>query len=336
MKKYIALALISLFSHNGFAGYTGIYSYDYWFPRWISEYYALLETPSPLELARRSDPVLQASFERQSCAPVLAKAVSRGQLDIRYALGYFDDSQGIDIVWDGINYGLSASLDIEVYHAMREALVQPCEGRRVTCGFKESGDPELGMTVYNKVMAISGKEVDVKITLTQASASNNFRRNKTELRDRQALLTAQSDENFFGGLASADIIFYNGHSRNGGGPDFNPPRLNSALHTDYDGYYRLKRPGITRVLDQIKKNPNQNLVYGSFSCFSYRHFYGMLVKANPKIQLILSSDTIDYLKSLQASLGYLEGLLQGRCGEDLAQFAKRDSLYKEFKGFNIR
>ena len=60
------------------------------------------------------------------------------------------------------------------------------------------------------------------------------------------------------------------------------------------------------------------------------------MKVSPKLRMVLSSDEIDYFQSLQASIGYLEGLLQGRCGEDLAQFAKRDTLYQNFKGINIR
>ncbi len=333
MKNNILASLILLFSMNAIAGYTGIYGYEYWYPKHIEEYLTLVNTPSNLEIARQNE---GKSYDPQVCAPVFAKAFAKNELDIRYALGYFDDSTGNDIVWDGKNYGKSASLDIEIFFAIRENLMKPCQGNRVTCGFREHGDPENGKAIYTKNINLLGRNIEVFLTMTYASASNNYQRNKTELRDRQSFLTAQSDDNLFGGLTKADIIFYNGHSRNGGGPDFNPPILDSKDHTDYDGYYKVKRPGIKRALEAIKKNPNQGLIYGSFSCFSASHFQKALTTTAPKIRMILSSDTIDYLQSLKASMGYLEGLMQGRCGEDLAQFAKRENLYGGFKGVNIK
>ncbi len=332
MKLKLLSTFVLLFSMKAMAGYSGIYGYQYWYPIYSKDYFELLKQPTPLEINRQTR---NESSDPQVCAPLFSNAFAKGKLDVRYALGYFDDSQGIDIVWSGTNYGRSASLDGEVYFAMREVLTQPCEGRRVTCGFQEYGDPESGLTFYKKQMNLLGRNLQVTLQLTHGSASNNFERNKNELREKQAQMTAQSEENFFGGLGEADIIFYNGHSRNGGGPDFNPPVLGADGHPNYAGYYKVKRIGINHVLQAIKKNPNQSMIYGSFSCFSASHFKAALQKVDPSLRMILSSDTIDYLKSYKASLGFLEGLLQGRCGEDLSQFAKREDLGKEFTAFNF-
>lgn len=329
MKKKLIASIILLSSLTAAAGYSGVYGYNYHIPILLSDYQAVLSQPSPLEMGGRGP-------NNQVCAPVFSKALAKRSLDIRYALGYFDHSEGLDAIWDNKSWGASPALDGEIFFAMRETLLKNCESGRLLCGFRESGDPENGKAIYSKTINLLGEMVDVNLTLTQASASYKHVENITSLKDRQSFLTAQSEENFFGGLTKADIVFYNGHSRNGGGPDFNPPVLLSNGHPDYNGYYKVKRTGIKRALEAIKQNPNQGFIYGSFSCFSASHFRSALVKTDPSLRMILSSDVVDYFKVLQASVGYLEGLMQGRCGEDLAQFAKRGQLYKEFIGINIR
>jgi hypothetical protein len=306
-----------------------IYGYDYWFPKYVNDYLKLVDQ-SPVAIATPVGGDVQ-------CQNLYKNSLAKGSMDIRYALGYFDDSQGIDVVYDGTNYGLSPSLDIEIFHVVRNALKAKCEDNRLLCGFNESGDPEQGQVELTKTIQLFGKDVLVKMTLTHASASDNFEANKSTLKDRQDFLTKQSEQNYFGGIGVADVVFYNGHSRNGGGPDFNPPLLNSELHVNYDGYYRVKQPGIRRVLSQLKTNPNKDSIMGFFSCFSQSHFYDMLIKANPKQRLVLSADKINYLNSLEASVGYLEGFMHGQCGQNLADMAKQGDVVKVgFKGFQLK
>jgi hypothetical protein len=306
-----------------------IYNYNYWLPTFIEDYMKLV-VASPVSVATPAGGPTQ-------CLPVFKNPLKNGVIDIRYALGYFDDSQAIDIMYDDFNYGLSPSLDIEVFHVIRGALTKKCEGNRVLCSFKESGDPSQGLVVLEKKINLQGAEVLARITLTHASASESFEDNKNLLKDRQDFLTKQSEENYFGAIGKADIVIYNGHSRNGGGPDFNPPILSKDLHVNYDGYYKVKRPGINRVLTMLKQNPNKDSVMGFFSCYSKSHFYNALLRANPKQKLILSSDTINYFDSLYASMGYLEGLLHGQCGQDLADMAKQaDSVKEGFTSFQIK
>ncbi len=308
---------------------THIYNYDFWFPTILEDYMKLVDQ-APATLATPAGGELK-------CQPVFKNPINNGVMDIRYALGYFDDSQAIDIIYDNINYGLSPSLDIEIFHIVRGFMTKRCEGSRVLCGFQESGDPAQGKVILEKKVNLLGHDVLARITLTQASASESFVENQASLKERQSFLTKQSEENYFDGIGIADVLFYNGHSRNGGGPDFNPPILAQDLHVNYDGYYKVKQPGIRHVLSQMRQNPNKDSVMGFFSCFSESHFYDMLMKANPKQRLVLSSDKINYLDSLEASIGYLEGLLRGQCGQNLADIAKQnDSVKVGFKGFQIR
>ncbi len=331
MQKLILSALI-LFSVQVFA-LDDIYSYNYWGYTIIKSYSAEIE--ASLEAKQSA----LAEKPASQCLPVYKNPIQNGVFDIRYALGYFDDSQGIDILWNNQNYGLSPSLDIGMFNSIIHALTEPCESRSQMdlCGFSASGDPAYGKVILEKKITLLNNSVLARITLTQASASESFENNKNLLADRQKFLTQQSEENYFGGIGKADVVIYNGHSRKGGGPDFNPPLLNSINHVNYDGYYLVKKPGITRVLNSIKSNPNKDGVLAFFSCFSKKHFYDDILKANPKQRLVLSADTIDYFDSMKASMGYLEGLLRGTCGQDLADLAKQgDKIKNGFLGFQIK
>lgn len=302
----------------------GVYDYGYWAPKHIRDYLKEVDGNSPKEGPRQ-------------CENVYANALNRGVLDIRYALGYFDDSRGEDSIVNGVNYGLSPSLDIEIFDAVRDELTKNCWSfSKRLCGFKESGDPSTGKVVLTKQEKIHGRKITVRITLTHASASWSFAKNKGELTSRQNMLTQQSEENFFGGLKTADVVIYNGHSRNGGGPDFAPPILNSHNKVNYKGYYEKKRPGIIKTIASLKQNPNKGFILGLFSCYSRKHFYQTFMSANPQQGLILSADTIDYFDALKGSVGYLEGILRGSCGQELSESAKQnDKIRIGFQDYNI-
>ena len=273
------------------------------------------------------------------CQPLYKNVHQNKVLDIRYALGYFDDSRGFDIRWNGKNWGYSPSLDIGIFESIRDTLTERCKkpSQLNLCGFNETGNPKLGKVILQKKIQLLGEDVQVRITLTHASASESFIENTRSLNQRQEFLTKQSEENYFDGIGKADVVIYNGHSRNGGGPDFNPPILDSTLHTDYNGYYEIQRPGIKRVLELIKTAENKESVLAFFSCYSKKHFYNDLLLANPEQRLILSAETIDYHDSLKASMGYLEGFMRGACGQDLADIAKQgDRIKNGFIGFQLK
>lgn len=321
----------------GLCANAAIYNYDYWWPKELTTYF---EKVNQTQITTPQTSVGAQGQTVQKCMPVFKNSLAKGVLDIHYALGYFDDSQAIDIIYDNKNFGLSPSLDIAVFDVIRVFLKTPCNPNspQKLCGFTEQGNAASGLVILTKPVQLLGQTVDVRITLTYASASENFVANKTSLIERQKFLTQQSEQNYFAALGgTADVVFYNGHSRNGGGPDFNPPILKDDLHVNYDGYYQVRKPGITRVLDMVKNGRNKDQVIGFFSCYSQRWFYDSIMKANPKQRVVFSADTIDYLDSLQASMGYLEGLIQGYCGQDLADISKQGEKIKiGFQGFQIR
>ena len=308
-----------------------VYMYNYWGKETIKNYAAEISTSKYAHLPSPND--------GNKCFPMYKNAVANGILDVRYALGYFDDSQGIDILCNGKNWGLSPSLDIGIFNSIRNALSEPCTSASQVnlCGFNQSGDPASGKVYLEKRIELFNNNVLVRIALTHASASESYVLNMNEMKSRQSFLTAQSEDNYFGGIGKADVVIYNGHSRDGGGPDFNPPILDKTLHTDYRGYYHKNRPGIKRVLELVKKGTNKDSILTFFSCYSRKHFHDVLMKANPKQRLILSAETIDYFDTLKASVGYLEGFMRGACGQELADIAKQgEKLRSGFQGYQLR
>lgn len=312
--KIAALVLAFFITSQALAA---IYSYDYWIPHAIKNYNQQMEASQAPAQGQRS------------CEAFYQPMVTDGILDIRYALGYFDHSTGEEILDQGINRGYSPSLDIEVFKGLNNAWTAPCTGNLKLCGFTAIGSIESGKIFFQKSLRLHGQDILARITLTQASASDSFVLNKTELAERQKRLTEQSEDNYFGGLEKADIVFYNGHSRDGGGPDFNPPVLNSKNKTNYSGYYQVKQPGFKRMIKALRANPNKDIVVGLFSCFSKLHFYDAFVRYNPKQRMILSSDTIMYLDTLRGSVGYLEGILRGTCGDELSQMARQGDVVRD-------
>ena len=323
MKKLILSIFVFVFLNQTQAA--SIYGYDSYLPYVISSYLKDIQNGSK----REGSPQCESMYEPM---------IHDGILDVRYAFGYFDDSRGVKISWGGLNYGISPSLDLTVFESLRRSISGPCNIRGVRlCGFAEYGDSRMGKVVLEKRLMIKGQDTLVRITMTYASASEFYSQNVGPLADKQRFFTEQSEENFFEGLKVADVVFYNGHSRNGGGPDFNPPILTSHKKTDYKGYYEIQKPGITRTLESLKENPNPGFVLGMFSCFSRTHFYKDFMAQNPQQRLILSADTIDYFDSLKASIGYLEGILRGQCDKDLEKGAKRnEKLRRGFQQFQMQ
>ena len=332
MKKWILASLLS-FSLQASA----IYNYELAVPKLLEAYF------STLILHPAAQPV--STMDANKCAPVYQNMIKDGVLDIRYALGYFDDSAGGGekkftrfVNGTGLeNYGKSPSLDPAIFQILRDFLKGPCtHPNQMTCGFKESGDALTGKVILEKDISLLGQKVLVRMTLTRASASESFNQNLTSLADTQKAFTLQSEANYFDGIKSADVIFYNGHSRHGGGPDFSPVVLKADGTPDYDNYYKVKRTGIRRVLQEVKSRPDKDYVLGVFACYSANYYEAALFTARPGIKTIFSVFTINYFDSLTSSLGYIEGFMHGLCDEDLSALAKQNEAVKVGIGdFNI-
>ena len=216
-------------------------------------------------------------------------------------------------------------------------MLAPCKSpHQKICGFSEVGGPLNGKVVFEKRIDIIGQSILVRMTLTHASASQNYVENLTTLNEAQKYLTFQSEQNYFESIKDADVIFYNGHSRHGGGPDFTPVVLNAAGTADYEGHYKVLRTGIRRVLGEVRKRKDNNFILGLFSCYSASYYQEALFQAKPGIKTIFTVGSINYFDTIFSSMGYLEGLLHGSCGEDLTHLARQtDSVRHGILDFNM-
>lgn len=275
-----------------------------------------------------------------NCQTLYDKWMQDGILDLHYALGYFDDSTtGHEVISEGpprVNYGLSPSWDPLVFAVIKNHLQQACrpQSALLTCGFTASQN-HFGEIVLQKDFVLFSRTLKMQITLTKASATEFFQKNKNEKAEDQKRATEVSERNFFDGLRTADIIFYNGHSRVGGGPDFSPPVLNRNNKPDYRGYYQIQRPGLSRLLKEINDRPDSDFILGLFSCSSHRHFFKDLSTVKKDLKLVLSRDTISYFDSLYASMGLIEGMMHGACGADLKKSFQTDSVRQGFTFLNF-
>jgi hypothetical protein len=116
------------------------------------------------------------------------------------------------------------------------------------------------------------------------------------------------------GLQQADAVFYNGHSRDGGGPDFAPPRLTENGHVDYT-WYEKNQPGIRPVMKRLDNDAKVKLL-GLFSCSSTKHFDDKLRAAKPGLALISSPKLLYYADANKNMFAALSALLRQECEAD--------------------
>jgi hypothetical protein len=316
MKK-ISLFLVVVFVAS--QSYAAIGSYDILWPRDLDAYFRLVNAS-----------LINTQAEAHQCSSFYKNIDQKSNFNINYALGYFDESYGV-LNQQRPDY-YSPSLDGISFDVIRNFLKAPCDSSepRKLCGFQEQGSAESGKVVLTKTIQFLGKSKQVNLTLTHASASENYQDNKSILLDRQSFMTMQSEQNYFEkiGQMSSDLVMYNGHSRNGGGPDFKPPvLLPKTLHPNYP-LYKSQRVGAIKMLNALKSGENKNQILAFISCYSKKHFLADILKINPKQRLIITEEANDYLTALLASMGYLEAVLQGQCGNDLDQTVKLSEKIK--------
>ena len=142
---------------------------------------------------------------------------------------------------------------------------------------------------------------------------------------------------FENSIESADIAFYLGHSRIGGGPDFFPPVTDSSGHVNYE-YYKTNQGGIDSLLEKLKNRKSRNLkVLGIFSCDSDKHFASKISKIAPELNLITTKRVINHVEGLLGALSSLNSILNGYCQNGIINQMNYNSIKdKSQKPFNFK
>ncbi len=226
-----------------------------------------------------------------ACYRAYQSLYADGNLKIRIAFGY-KDSRPSRFVGDRYE-------KLVLLHY----LLSPCTEGRSACGFqRDRTDTDL--------LTKDG----VVLRLTHSSVGPDDELNRVD--PLQRVQSALSASNFFEGFRNADVVFYNGHSRDGGGPDFEPPKLAAHNFVNYEWYQRQK-PGEKKLLDAVAgaKDRQRKAMLGLFSCRSSDHFLIELEKTG-KLPNITSPRLYFYTDALRSMLDALNALLGRWCEND--------------------
>lgn len=242
------------------------------------------------QLALYKNTPARSAQEQQSCNNFYSRVKSKGEMKIALGIGYYDASEGEPLTFQIYNsagqletadFGMNATIDIAYDDLYRQLLVRKCSGSLQLCGFKESAQGVF----EKKVKTPEGKKIKAIVEVRHASVTPQHASNVGPMSLQQ---TAKSDATtawFFGQVAKADLVVYNGHSRRGGGPDFHPPRLLKNFHANYS-WYEKNQPGITRLTTALREAPVKPAAILLMSCNSEKLFADRIRAAGNGIPLV--------------------------------------------------
>jgi hypothetical protein len=232
-----------------------------------------------------------AQFSDSQCKETYAKFYEKDQLDFRIVFGY-KDARPARLVGDRYE---------------RAYLMQ----KLLDYGFTRSLD-NAEVLLYQR-LGVDGRPKKIRLTLVASSVGPDDNENRRD--PFQKWSSAHAEETFLNGLHGADLVFYYGHSRDGGGPDFTPPRLTRDGHTDYL-WYKKNKPGVKKMVAALEKSTTGPQVLGLYSCVSDRWFTHILHQLKPNMALMVSHSLLYYIDALNGMLETLKSLLEMKCQAD--------------------
>lgn len=293
--------LLLLFSSLSSAGYL----YEYEFKQLGSNYINLLAKKSTDSLNDLDN------NKRNACIQRYRGLLSDGILDVRIAIGYFDWTVGYPLELNGQNYGLSPSMDLGAYSALKSFLLSPCYGKTKFCGFIQ--DQKNSYRFFRDV-TIQGNQYKARVEVHFASASEYLSLNTGKNSPKQKERTLFMEKYFAEALSQADAVFYFGHSRTGGGPDFAPPIFVSGKNkVNYTGYYQVYKPGLKKLISALNASNTKAPVIGLMSCDSRDHFLKPVRSIAPESGIITSLAVTEVDHVYTAMIGAVDALLRGQC-----------------------
>jgi hypothetical protein len=165
------------------------------------------------------------------------------EIDMRVVFGYMDFGNAVE--------------DRYAMAALITQLGAPCGAGQFACGFGENPDDAGDFRKHISILGPDGRPRSrlVHIRLRSSSVSPDETQNRTTSKLDQDDQTDETRAFYLDGLENADVSLYVGHARDGGGPDFGPPVVNSKLHrTDYDWYHK-HHPGLDAMSEAFDGAP---------------------------------------------------------------------------------
>ncbi len=204
--------------------------------------------------------------------------------------------------------------------AFVQKILAPCTKGNFACGFKRDGKNADLFTrkISSPDKKSAKKTVTVQLWVVSSSVGSDDQSNRDN--PFQMWQTGYAKKSFDEAIANADVVFYNGHSRFGAGPDFAPPRLDDTGQVD-SVYYQNQKLGFSDILETLgtrteKKKKSGLKILGLFSCSSTQHFSNE-IKKYASVGLISGKSLIFYSDALENSLVSLSSILQMRCSDGI-------------------
>ncbi len=247
-------------------------------------------------------------FEDDACRKTYESFYRGPQVDVKVIFGYKD--------------ARPARFVADRYERMIfiQRLTAACRANGTfACGFvRSTEDSDLLVKV---IPGPDGKERKVLLRVIQSSAGPDDDENRAN--PFQKWRTRYANLAFLQGLTHADAVFYNGHSRAGGGPDFEPPRLGSQQEVAF-AWYKENQPGFNPIIATLEGAPSRLKLLGLYSCASSKHFLDRVRKVKGDLGLITSPKLIYFSDALESSLETISSLLAMKCeGSFRSSLAKR-------------
>jgi hypothetical protein len=201
-------------------------------------------------------------------------------------------------------------LDVFLKKAQR-----PCSAElRGFCGFQIlSGDVNSVTELKKSIAFEDGSSLDVHLYTVLSSYSLFNSQNQGKYKSLQERMTQQARKFYGRSLKEFDVTFYQGHSRDGGGPDFAPPLENNEGKVHYP-WYRSNQPGLKWLLANLNSDRSaQPAILGLFSCASRGHFLNILRTRAPRTDLILSTKVVEADKTITGLHLSMDSLLRFDC-----------------------
>ncbi len=256
-----------------------------------------------------------------SCNAPILEARRDGKIDITLVLGYLDVSGNQEMQG---SWPIGTVLDRNAHQALEQVLQDPCPNAFVrTCGFKlKSG--KLVKTIRDRW---TGQNIQVTVKLASSSVSTSNDDNISSKKGQQSRASARAKQIFSNALKSSDAVFYLGHARDGGGPDFEPPVLYSNGNVNYSQY---KREGINNMLTQLRSATRPAPLLAVLACHSTAHFSGSIKSTAPGSLLVTASDLFDDVDIVPTGLALIEALARQSCSREFESIVKVRPSSKNF------
>lgn len=162
---------------------------------------------------------------------------------------------------------------------------------------------------HSQLKDTSGVSHALNLRIIASSVGPDDNENRTN--PMQILQSSYAMTKFSDALKNDDVVFYIGHSRRGGGPDFSPPLILRNGHVNYS-WYRKNAPGLELLLSGLKSS-NSIQELGMFSCDSNPLFFDKIRAISPQIKVIGTNSLVYYSVALSDALGELNKILGEAC-----------------------